>query len=224
MVAASAAASGCIPPGKSSGSEHSGAAKVAASAPFEDRFTRSELGPDWAPVREGVWRVENGRLCGENARNQGVWLTKPLPTNARIEFDAVSYSPEGDLKAELWGDGTTGANAVSYTNATSYLTIFGGWKNSLHVLARLNEHGADRKEVRIDNASEDVRQHGVTPGQTYRFKVERADGKTVRWSVNGVELLSFVDDAPLTGAKHNRFGFNDWAAKVCFSNVRVTPL
>ena len=30
------------------------------------------------------------------------------------------------------------ASGVSYNDATSYLTIFGGWKNTLHVLARIN--------------------------------------------------------------------------------------
>ena len=30
--------------------------------------------------------------------------------------------------------------------------------------------------------------------------------------------------APLAGVGHDHFGFNDWEAKVCFDNVRVTPL
>ena len=78
-----------------------------------------------------------------------------LPVNARVEFDAVAESPEGDIKAELWGDGQSGATGSSYSNATSYLTIFGGWRNTKHVLARLDEHGDDRLELDVDPNSDD---------------------------------------------------------------------
>lgn len=182
------------------------------------------LGPNWRQAQTTAWKIENGKLCGRGAKNHGVWLERPIPINARIEFDATTFSPEGDLKAEVWGDGQSAATSVSYTNATSYLTVFGGWKNSLHVLARINEHGTDRKEIRIDKDSDDTRQHPVALGQSYRFKIERNDGKTVRWSVNGVEYLKYEDAEPLVGIGHDHFGFNDWEAKVCFDNVRVTPL
>ena len=186
--------------------------------------TPSALGPNWRQAQTTAWKIENGKLCGKGAKNHGVWLERPIPINARIEFDATTFSPEGDLKAEIWGDGQSAATSVSYTNATSYLTIFGGWKNSLHVLARINEHGTDRKEIRLDKDSDDTRQHPVARGQSYRFKIERTDGKTVRWSVNGVEYLKYEDAEPLAGIGHDHFGFNDWEAKVCFDNVRVTPL
>jgi hypothetical protein len=131
---------------------------------------------------------------------------------------------DGDIKAEVWGDGRSAATSISYTNATSYLAILGGWKNTFHVLARVNEHGTDRKEIKVDKESDDPSQHPVTAGQVYHFKIERTDGKTVRWSVNGVDYLSFSDPAPLVGIGHDHFGFNDWEAKVCFDNVKVTPL
>lgn len=182
------------------------------------------LGPNWVQIRTSAWRIENGKLCGQNAHNHGVWLTKVLPVNARIEFDAMSTSDDGDLKTEAWGDGQSAATGVSYNNATSYLAILGGWKNTLHVLARLNEHGTDRKEIKVDKESDDPRQKPVIKGQVYRFKVERADGKTVRWSVDGVEYHSFVDANPLAGAGHDHFGFNEWEAKTCYDNVKVTPL
>jgi hypothetical protein len=186
----------------------------------------SELEPsaDWVATSPGIWHIENGRLCGQNAHNHGIWLKKTLPVNARIEFDAVSQSPDGDLKAEYWGDGRSFATALSYTNATSYLTIFGGWHNTFHVLARINEHASDRKEIKIDKDSDDPREKPVMAGQVYHFKVERTDGKTVRWSIDGNEMLSYPDPAPLTGLGHDHFGFNDWEVKVCFDNVRVAPL
>jgi hypothetical protein len=189
-----------------------------------DAHEKSNLGPAWIPARTNAWRVENGRLCGQGARNHGVWLNRTLPVNARIEFDAVSTSDDGDLKAEVWGDGRSYATGTSYTNATSYLTILGGWKNTLHVLARLNEHGRDRHELPVDKTSDDPRQRPVVPGQVYHFKIERTDGKTIRWSVDGLEIHKWTDPSPLVGQRHDHFGFNDWEAKVCFDNVKVTPL
>jgi hypothetical protein len=183
-----------------------------------------EPNADWVTTAPSIWHIEGGRLCGEHAKNRGIWLKRVLPINARIEFDATSMSPDGDLKAEVWGDGRSYATALSYTNATSYLTIFGGWHNKFHVLARINEHGNDRKEITIDPSSDDPREKPVVPGQSYHFKIERIDGKTVVWWVNGSEMLSFADTAPLTGAGHDHFGFNDWDVKVCFDNVRVVPL
>lgn len=182
------------------------------------------LGPNWVQIRTSAWRIENGKLCGQGARNHGIWLTKVLPVNARIEFDAVTTSDDGDLKAEVWGDGKSAATGTSYTNATSYLTIFGGWKNSIHAIARLDEHGKDRREIPVDKASDDPRQRPVNKGQTYRFKIERTDGRTVRWFIDNTEMLSLADAQPLVGEGHDHFGFNEWEVKVCFDNVKVTPL
>ena len=189
-----------------------------------ERRAPSNLGPNWLPMKTNAWRIDNGRLCGEGARNHGIWLNRTLPVNARIEFDAMAFSEDGDLKAEVWGDGRSYATGTSYTNATSYLTILGGWKNSIHAIARLNEHGTDRKEIKVDKDSDDPRQRGVVRGQLYQFKIERTDGKTIRWSVNGIEYLSWNDPAPLAGQGHDHLGFNEWEAKVCFDNVKVTPL
>jgi hypothetical protein len=184
----------------------------------------SNLGPNWIPARTHAWRVENGKLCGQGAHNHPVWLNRVLPVNARIEFDAVAYDDAGDLKSEVWGDGHAYAHGTSYTDATSYLTILGGWKNTLHVLARLNEHGEDRKVLPIDKTSDDPRQRPVVKGQVYHFKVERTDGKTIHFFVDGLEYLKWADPNPLVGQGHDHFGFNEWEAKVCFDNVKVTPL
>jgi len=182
------------------------------------------LGPDWYQAQTNAWHIENGKLCGQGAHNHGVWLKRVLPINATIEFEAMTESTDGDLKAEVWGDGQSSATSISYTNATSYLAILGGWKNTFHVLARLNEHGADRKQIKVEPDTDDPREKPASAGQIYRFKIERKDGKTVHWYVNDLEYLSYADPAPLAGIGHDHFGFNDWEVKVCFDNVKVTPL
>jgi len=200
------------------------ASASASTAPGAVPSAGVEPSADWLVTQPGVWHIEGGRLCGEHAKNHGIWLKRTLPVNARIEFDAISDSPDGDLKAEYWGDGRSFATSLSYTNATSYLTIFGGWHNKFHVLARINEHGGDRKEITVDPNSDDVREKPVMAGQIYHFKVERTDGKTVKWSINGNEMLTFPDSQPLSGMGHDHFGFNDWDVKLCFDNVKVVPL
>jgi hypothetical protein len=64
----------------------------------------------------------------------------------------------------------------------------------------------------------------VVPGETYHFKIERNDGRTVTWLVDDIEVHSFLDRAPLKGEGHEFFGFNNWAARVCFDNLSITPL
>lgn len=200
----------------------SAAADPLLTTPFTDSFDRTSPGDDWR-LTSAVWRIENGRLCGRSARNHGAWLRRRLPVNARIEFDAYSSSTDGDLKAESWGDGASTATGTSYTNATSYLTIFGGWKNRFHVLARIDEHAPDRRQIELTADSPELRARPVKPGVGYHFKIERTDGKTVRWSVDDIELLDYPDPEPLKGPGHEHFGFNDWEVPVCFDNLQVTP-
>lgn len=190
---------------------------------YFDDFERERLGPDYR-TNSAAWRIVEGKLCGTRAHNRPVWLARRIPVNARIEFDAVSSSPDGDIKVEVWGDGRSGATGTAYTNATSYLVIFGGWKNSLHVLARKNEHGEDRKELRLDAKSDVPRTAPVVPGQSYHFRIERRDGRTVRWFVDDTEILSLTDADPLFGTGHDHVGFNDWEAPVCFDNLDILPV
>ncbi|MBX3185188.1 MAG: hypothetical protein KIT72_16840 [Polyangiaceae bacterium] len=191
--------------------------------PFQDDFERPQLGGDWHAT-SAAWRMENGALCVERARNHPLWLKRRLPVNARVEFEAVSHSAAGDIKAEVWGNGFGNASAVSYSDASSYLAIFGGWNNQFHVLARLDEHAKTRKEVRVEPSSTDLRTARVKQGETYRFKIERSDGKAVSWWVNDVLIHTYADEKPLMGAGHEHFGFNDWDARLCFDNLRITPL
>jgi hypothetical protein len=192
--------------------------------PFADAFERPSLGGDWRTNASLAWRIKDGQLCGRGARNRPLWLARRMPENARIEFDAVSNAADGDIKVELWGDGQSGATGTSYTNATSYIAIFGGWKNSLHVLARLDEHGKDRKELKLVAGSEDPRQHPVELGRVYRFKIERQAGKELRWYVDDLQIHTFDDPEPLSGEGHEHFAFNNWDVQVCFDNLQVRPL
>jgi hypothetical protein len=213
-----------IPPGPIATATASAAPSASVATPPAGLEHAFGLGPNWASTQPGAWRIEGGKLCGRGAHNHGVWMTKPIPINARIEFEAMSDAEDGDLKAEVWGDGRSYAKGISYNDATSYLTILGGWKNTLHAVARLDEHGKDRKEIKTSKDTDDPREKPALRGHTYRFKIERTDGKTLRWSVDDLEYIRYEDPTPLAGIGHDHFGFNDWESKVCFDNVKVTPL
>lgn len=198
-------------------------AQPTLQAPFSDEFERSEVGDDYFATGN-QFHIERGRLCVRSARNHPLWLRHRLPLNARIRVEAEAGSDEGDIKLEAWGDGHAAATHTSYTDATSYLAIFGGWKNHYHVLARMDEHAANRPEVVIEPGSDDPRQQPVLAGHHYRLKLERTDGHTLRFWVDDVEILSFTDQLPLAGVGHDHFAFNDWETPVCFDHLVVEPL
>jgi hypothetical protein len=203
--------------------DYSGNEDLELTSPFHDSFDRNTLGSDWISTSEN-WRIESGQLCGQSNRNHPIWLKRRIPQKARIAWVARARSTVGDLKVEAWGNGRGFAKGVSYNDATGYVFVFGGWKNQLHVLARLNEHDDKRLELRIDRTSEDRRLQPVSPNVDYRFVIERTDGKTIVWRVNDLELFNFEDKEPLRGQQHDHFGFNNWESPVCFDDLLITPL
>ena len=183
------------------------------TAAWSDNFDRAELGPDWHATAP-AYRIENGALVTRTAYNHPLWLTRPLPRDAKIEFDCWSESDAGDLKVEVWGDGRSSATTRGQYTSTAYNFIFGGWNNQISTLARLNEHGADRKE------RSDVK---VKKGQKYHWVITRKGGK-VEWSIDGQPFLAYDDTAPLDGDDHRHFAINDWQAELHFDNLTITPL
>lgn len=181
--------------------------------PFADSFDRPELGKDWKATDPSAVALGDGSLTLRGMHNHPVWLTKPIPEDAVIELDCWSDSPDGDIKVEIWGDGSsfhTGDPRAAYT-ATSYVFVFGGWRNTASVIARMQEHGADRV------AREDVR---VVPGHRYHWKITRAGGK-LDWEIDGKPFLRYEDPNPLVGISHQHFAFSGWEAQVHFDNLRI---
>jgi hypothetical protein len=181
-------------------------------AAFSDDFSRSELGSDWRNTG-GPYEIVDGALRVAGARNHPLWLRRRLPDDVRVTVEARSDSPEGDIKFEVFGDGRSFAQQASYT-ATSYVVIFGGWRNSRNVIARMDEHGDDR----LVKTGPRVEQ-----GRRYRIKLERR-GQSLRWWVDDELILELVDPEPLRGPGHDHFAFNNWETPLSFDNLRITPL
>lgn len=179
---------------------------------FRDDFNRRDLGALWTNTG-GNYQIRDGKLYVRGARNKPLWLRRRLPRDARIEVTVQSDSPEGDIKIEAWGDGTSRAESVEYT-ATSYVVIFGGWGNSLNVLARMEEHGHDR----VVGARKRVEPH--TP---YHLKIERRGSVVTMW-VDDQQIARMDDPNPLEGRGHEYFAFNNWESELWFDDLRITPL
>jgi hypothetical protein len=201
LAASSLAATACIPRGDPS-----------LGAAFVDDFERTDIGAAWNNTG-GPYEISDGKLHIRGARNKPLWLRRRLPHDVRIELDVRSDSPEGDIKLEVFGDGVSKAVQASYT-ATSYVVVFGGWGNSKNIIARMDEHGADRVEGPARR---------VTQGHTYRMKIERKGDTITAWA-DGVELAKLKDSEPLHGPGHDHFAINNWQSDLWFDNLKITPL
>jgi hypothetical protein len=182
---------------------------LAPGAAFADDFQRDRLGPDWWSAG-GHWQIRGGELWSPAARNNPLWLGLRLPRDVAIEFRARSETATGphagDIKVEVFGDGRQ--------HASGYVLVFGGWGNQVSTIARLDEHGPDRR-VRNDRR--------VEAGRTYRMRIERRGG-TLRWLVDGETFLTLEDPEPLAGPGHDRFAFSSWDADLFFDDLRIEPL
>jgi hypothetical protein len=174
---------------------------------FQDDFNRDTLGPDWTST-SATWHLEAGRLADEGAKNEGAWLNRDLPANVRVEFTAWSLPPaqgqfRGDMKCEAFGH--------SRAHESGYSFVFGGWANSLSIIARQGEHAPDRKE---------------TPGQAvvadrpYKWAVVRQAG-SLYWFLDGALYLTYEDANPVGGGA---FGFNNWISRLRFDDFKVFAL
>ncbi len=179
---------------------------------YHDDFEREQLGDDWHNTG-GRYQIHDGWLNIQGAHNRPLWLRRRLPRDVRIEFVARSDSPAGDIKVEVFGDGSSRATSESYT-ATSYVVIFGGWNNSMNIIARMDEHAEDRAVGP---------RRPVEMGRNYHFKIERQGNRITAW-VDDQELAHMDDPDPLEGRGHDHFAINDWDANLSFDNLRITPL
>lgn len=202
VLAASFLAAACTPQGD----------PAIGPSGFTENFDRAQLGELWHNTG-GPWEIRDGKLHVRGARNKPLWLRRTLPRDVRIEVDVRSESLEGDIKVEVFGDGSSKAESESYT-ATSYVVIFGGWNNSMNIIARMDEHAADRAVGP---------RRRVEPGQTYRLKIERRGDTITAW-VDDQELAKMTDPEPLEGRGHDHFAFNNWESDLWFDNLRITPL
>jgi hypothetical protein len=185
------------------------------TAAWYDGFERDSIGPNWSATGDG-YRVEAGQLNAKGAYNHPLWLRKKLPRNVRIEFDAWSTDPRGDIKVEVFGDGQSYDPDKGAYRATAYMVIFGGWSNSKSIIARMDEHGKDMVQ------RSDVK---VIPGKHYHWRIDRKDTKLTWWIDDMATPFLVLDDKqPLEKDGHEYFAVNNWETDTWFDNLVITPL
>jgi hypothetical protein len=183
------------------------------TSPWTDDYARDVIGTNYYDTG-GSYQIADGALSARGAHNHPLWLRKKLPRDVRIELTAWSNSPDGDIKVEVFGDGKSyDPNAGRYT-ATSYVIVFGGWKNSKSIIARMDEHGDDVVERTTPR---------VELGRRYRWTITR-QGRSLDWEIDGEPFLHLDDKQPLEGPGHEYFGFNDWESDAWFDDLVITPL
>lgn len=185
------------------------------TAVWSDVFERDDVGGNWNATGSG-YRVTNGTLSARGAKNHPLWLRRKIPRDVRIDFDAWSNEERGDIKVEIFGDGSSFDPDGGGYRPTGYEVIFGGWYNSKSMIARLDEHGNEM----VQRA--DVK---VVAKQKYHWRIERRGGR-LTWFIDDLEkpFLVYDDPAPLGGDGHESFAINNWETDTYFDNVTVTPL
>lgn len=173
-----------------------------ATVPFADDFERKELGTLWS-ITGGQWKIQDGAVLTTGANNAPLFLNVDLPDDVVVEVDVRSETPIVDAKIELMTDG--------HTHQSGYIFILGGWQNQISCIARLDEHGRDRKERRPT---------GVTGPRTYRWRIEKRGGE-LSWYIDGEPYMTFSDPDPLQGVGHNRLAFSNWQNRLTYDRLRI---
>ncbi len=186
---------------------------------FRDNFNRKELGAGYLDTI-GRWAVYRNRLNVSHAYNHPLWLKRRLPRNVEVDLDATAYTPDGDIKVILYGDGRSFEDHRGAYKSTGYVLCLGAWKNTKSFITRQLEHPPHGREREFMASRTDFR---IKVGQTYHFHIVRK-GQEIRWDIDGKPFLSFVDRRPLWGKGHDHFGFANWESEVAFDNLVIRPL
>ena len=176
---------------------------------FEESFDASTLSKAWTVTKGGDWSIVDGWAHSKSAKNKGLWLTGfKLPEAVRIEFD-VRSEPRGKKRFE--GDAKCEVFNTEPAHEKGYILVNGGWNNQLDIIARLDEHGKDRKEVKS---------RPVEKSKVYRWAIVRTAGN-ILWFRDEKLFMSYDDAAPIKG---RYFGFNNWEAHLYFDNLKIYEL
>ena len=209
------------------------AAPPLVTVPYTQSFDGPSLPAEWHSP-SGGWSVVAGRLYNAGAHNVPLWLSASLPRDARVSFDVESLSPEVDFKFEIYGDGEQ--------HESGYSVIMGGWKNTTTLIARRGEHAprridSDDAALRAQVAQDKVRAATINknrkdavakmeqlePNRVYHVVFEKR-GNELTLSIDGEVHLTYFDPSPLGGPGADRFAFANWASRLYFDNLAITPL
>jgi len=195
-------------------SSNSGAPAIGGTLVFEDNFEAGSLSANWRQ-KAGVWHCASGSLTSKEAFVKGVgdgdwgcWLARTLPQRVRVEFDAHIIARGGVVCVEL--DADPAPDGGTSPSGTGYVLIFGdtGGKSGIQRgMRQLGSLGGGGVQPR--------------PGDVHHMVVQRTDGQTLEWFVDGQLHLRAVDSAPKSGGW---LGFRHQEGAVSYDNLKIFDL
>ena len=166
-------------------------------------------GPDplahWE-ITGGHGEVRNGELCLSHGEPQVLLFKGELPGDVRIEFEARQEGVYLNSIGAFIG-AIRPANPKEMV-LTGYKFEFGGFDNSMNVIER---SGCQMISQRVSP---------LERGAVYSVCAER-NGNHLKLAVNGEEILSILDEDPLSGADRTAVGLFGWLAETIISRIRV---
>ncbi len=181
-----------------------GAEPAVTTVPYADDFERDALGEAWFQSG-GHWVIDRGAVFTTGANNAPLFLRAALPADVVVEIEVTSETSAADAKVELMTDGRT--------HQSGYVFILGGWNNTLSAIARLDEHGKDRKTKKPTNAKANT---------TYRWRIEKKGGD-IDWYIDGQPYMRYRDPNPLEGPGNDRLALSNWQSQLRYDNLKVWP-
>ena len=176
---------------------------------LDEDFSAPDVLDRWEVVG-GQCTVEDGELALSGGEPQMLLLKQPVTGDVRLEFECYQSGQfMNDIACLL--SGIRRDNSWD-TSVSGYAFKYGAHNNSLVLLARRD----------IDVFLK-VAVAAIEQGSRYHVIAERV-GSRLRLVVNDVEVVKFVDPAPLTGPDRTLVGLLGWVADTHYTRIRVYSL
>jgi hypothetical protein len=193
-----------------------GTLKTGGRLMFEENFDSGVLSSDWTQQGK-AWYCVTGLLGTSEAylkdtqdKGWGCWLRRELPEYARIEFDINLVGRGAVMVCELYATPTQGATSPA---GTGYKLMFGEKGTARPVIQRgmtsLTSGGVNTNPVT------------ARAGRTHHIVVQRVDGQTLEWFIDGSLHARARDGDPKRGGW---LGFQYEDGMVLVDHVRVFDL
>ncbi len=177
----------------------------------EEDFSDDGFLSRWEVVG-GKCEIKDGELEVSGGEPQMLLLKRPVSGDVRVEFECYQTgSFLNDIGCILSGV-RRGREYAWDTSVSGYAFKYGAFNNSLILLARRDINVFLKAAVTP-----------ITQEVRYRVVAERM-GTRLRLVVNDVEVLRFVDPAPLTGPDRTLVGLLGWVANTHYTSIRVYSL
>jgi len=178
---------------------------------FRSDFDSPDGLKDWKCYDAGKWEIRDGSLICDSRQTTDsrsiLWLSRILPDNVTIEFEAECLDKPGEINCFINGDGQT---------YSGYEVNIGGLDNRKISLYKSLKDGDLQSRRRL--AREDCK---LDRERVYAVKIKKYRNG-FRIYVNEETLISTSDEKqPIGDATHRYFGLSTMGHLVRFAHLRI---